>query len=320
MSRVLITGACGFAGTALCRELRNRGHLLSGTTRDPARKQGGDGTPLYVIPDMDGATDWSRAVRGAEVVIHLAARTHMTGEPGAEALDIYRQTNVEGSRALTEAAAAAGVRQFVFLSSIKAVGERSGGKGLTEQTEPAPEDAYGLSKLEAEKAIRAAAGGRMSLTILRPPLIYGPGVRANFLKLLAACEARRPLPLAGIQNQRSLVFVGNLAHAIAECIDRPEAAKGVFHIADSEPVSTPGLIRAIGRALGRRQRLFPAPKAVLRIAGSITARRSAVDRLLGSLVVDGSRFRSALRWTPPYDFKAGLAETADWYRRRDATS
>ncbi len=319
MSRVLITGACGFVGSALCRELRGRGHLLSGTTRDPARKQGGDGTPLYVIPDMDGATDWSRAVSGADVVIHLAARTHITGGAGAKALDLYRQTNVEGSRALAEAAGRAGVRQFVFLSSIKAAGERSGGEGLTERTEPAPEDAYGLSKLEAEKAIQAAGGGRMSLTILRPPLIYGPGVRANFLRLLGACEARRPLPLAGIQNRRSLVFVGNLAHAVAECIDRPEAAEGVFHIADSEPVSTPGLIRAVGRALGRRQRLFPVPKAVLRVGGSITARRSAVDRLLGSLVVDGSRFHSALRWTPPYDFESGLAETADWYRRRDAT-
>lgn len=319
MSRVLITGACGFVGSALCRELRGWGHLLSGTTRDPARKQGGDGTPLYVIPDMDGATDWSRAVSGADVVIHLAARTHITGGAGAKALDLYRQTNVEGSRALAEAAAAAGVRQFVFLSSIKAAGERSGGEGLAERTEPAPEDAYGLSKLEAEKAVQAAAGGRMSLTILRPPLIYGPGVRANFLQLLDACEARRPLPLAGIENRRSLVFVGNLAHAVAECIDRPEAAEGIFHIADSEPISTTGLIRAIGRALGRRQRLFPVPKAVLRIGGSITARRSAVDRLLGSLVVDGSRFRSALRWTPPYDFESGLAETADWYRRRDAT-
>ena len=318
MSRVLITGACGFVGTALCRELRRRGHLLSGTTRDPARRQSGDGTPLYVIPDMDGATDWSRAVSGAEVVIHLAARTHVTGEPGIKALDIYRQTNVEGSRALAEAAAAAGVRQFVFVSSIKAAGERSGGEGLTEQTEPAPEDAYGLSKLEAEKAVRAAADGRMSLTILRPPLIYGPGVRANFLRLLDACEARRPLPLAGIQNQRSMVFVGNLAHAIAECIDRPEAATGVFHIADSEPISTTGLIQAVGDALGRRQRLFPVPKAVLRAAGTITARRSVVDRLLGSLVVDGSRFRVALRWTPPYDFESGLAETADWYRRREA--
>ena len=318
MSRVLITGACGFVGAALCRELRSRGHLLSGTTRDPARRQSGDGTPLYVIPDMDGATDWSRAVSGAEAVIHLAARTHLTGGSGARALDIYRQTNVEGSRALAEAAAAAGVRQFIFLSSIKAAGERSGGEGLTERTEPAPEDAYGLSKLEAEKAVRAAAGGRMSLTILRPPLIYGPGVRANFLRLLDACEARRPLPLAGIQNRRSLVYVGNLAHAIAECIDRPEAAKGVFHIADSEPVSTTGLIRDVGRALGRRQRLFPVPKAVLRIAGAITARQSIVDRLLGSLVVDGSRFRSALGWTPPYDFESGLAETADWYRRREA--
>ncbi len=319
MSRVLITGACGFVGSALCRELRGRGHLLSGTTRDPARKQGGDGTPLYVVPDMDGATDWSRAVSGADVVIHLAARTHITGGAGAKALDLYRRTNVEGSRALAEAAARAGVRQFVFLSSIKAAGERSGGEGLAERTEPAPVDAYGLSKLEAEKAIRAAAGGRMSLTILRPPLIYGPGVRANFLRLLGACEARRPLPLAGIQNQRSLVFVGNLAHAVAECIDRPEAAEGIFHIADSEPISTTGLIRAIGRALGRRQRLFPVPKAVLRIGGSITARRPAIDRLLGSLVVDGSRFRSALRWTPPHDFESGLAETADWYRRRDAT-
>ncbi len=320
MSRVLITGACGFVGSALCRELRGRGHLLSGTTRDPARKQGGDGTPLYVIPDMDGATDWSRAVSGADVVIHLAARTHITGGAGAKALDLYRQTNVEGSRALAEAAAAAGVRQFVFLSSIKAAGERSGGEGLAERTEPAPEDAYGLSKLEAEKAVQAADGGRMSLTILRPPLIYGPGVRANFLQLLDACEARRPLPLAGIENRRSLVFVGNLAHAVAECIDRPEAAEGIFHIADSEPVSTTGLIRAIGRALGRRQRLFPVPKAVLRIGGSITARRSAVDRLLGSLVVDGSRFRSALGWTPPYDFELGLAETADWYRRQNTTS
>ena len=320
MSRVLITGACGFVGTALCRELRNRGHLLSGTTRDPAGRQSDDGTPLYVIPDMDGATDWSRAVSGAEVVVHLAARTHVTGGQGAKALDIYRQTNVDGSRALAEAAAVAGVRQFIFLSSIKAAGERSGGEGLTEQAEPAPEDAYGLSKLEAEKAVRAAAGGRMSLTILRPPLIYGPGVRANFLRLLDACEARRPLPLAGIQNRRSLVFVGNLAHAIAECIDWPEAVQGVFHIADSEPISTTGLIRAMGDALGRRQRLFPVPKAVLRAAGAVTARRSVVDRLLGSLVVDGSRFRSALGWTPPYDFETGLAETADWYRRREAPS
>jgi nucleoside-diphosphate-sugar epimerase len=314
MSRILVTGASGFVGHAVVRALRADGHTLSGTTRAPDRGQGPEGIPLYRIPDLADEADWSRIVAGADIVVHLAARAHQTHEQGTAALAQYRAANRDGSRRLAEAAAAARVKRFVFMSSVKAAGEESRAP-LTEDDKPCPEDAYGISKHEAEQALSEVAGRTgLELVVLRPPLVYGPHARGNLLTLMRAIDRGWPLPLGGIDNQRSLISAANLASAVSLVVQHPYAVGSTFFVSDGRDVSTPELVRRLAAALGRSARLIPLPPMLLRAARHLPAIGSKASRLVSSLQVDSRRIRERLGWQPAQSLDDGLAEMAAWFR------
>ena len=211
----------------------------------------------------------------------------------------------------------AGVRRLVFVSSVKVNGEQTAERGFVESDPPAPLDAYGASKAHAEERLRAISSETgMEIVIVRPPLVYGPGVGANFLKLLRAVDARVPLPFASVNNRRSLIYVGNLAYALGVCLTHPDAANRTFFVSDDLDVSTPQLVREMAAALGKKPRLLPFAPGVLRGVGLLTGCREQIDRLTGSLQVDVSLIKSALGWQPPYTLQQGLVQTAAWYRGR----
>jgi nucleoside-diphosphate-sugar epimerase len=241
-------------------------------------------------------------------------------ESSSDALAEFRHMNVAGTLNLASQAAAAGVRRFVYLSSIKVNGESTSlNRPFTSNNVPVPEDPYGISKHEAEQGLRQIeADTGMEVVILRPPLVYGPGVKGNFLRLMQAIDRRRPLPLGSIQNQRSLIYLGNLVDVIRLCLTHPKAAGKAFLVSDGDDVSTPELVRRIAAALGRRPFLLPVPVSWMRWAGRVLGKQAAVDRLLGSLCVDISPLREELGWTPPYTMQEGLEATAQWYRKTKA--
>jgi nucleoside-diphosphate-sugar epimerase len=310
MIRFLITGATGFVGTALREDLERRGHVPILAARGSV-----DGRGEYrVVGDIHGATDWSRAVEGVDVVFHLAGYAHQFGRAGSNERAFFR-INVDGTRRLAEQAASAGVRRLIFVSSIKANGDESPASGFDETTDPAPEDAYGRSKLAAEIALHEAARATgLSVTVIRPPLIYGPRVKANFYRLLSVIDRGMPLPFGSIRNRRSLIYVSNLTDALVHVATDARAEGKTYLVSDGEDVSTPDLVRRIALALGRSPRLAPVPVSLLKLAGSLTGKGSAVRRLVGSLVADSRLIRTELGWAPPHSMTAGLQETALWYR------
>lgn len=319
---VLVTGASGFVGSAVCARLLEGGSRVRALLRPGSAAPAG--TEPVVAAGLHDGEALRRAVEGVDAVVHLAARVHVMRDAASDPLAEFRAVNVEGTRRLAREAAAAGVRTFVFASSVKAMGEMSPASGpWTEATPPAPADPYGVSKLEAEAALAAEAAGGMRAAVLRLPLVYGPGVKANMLRLFQLVDRGVPLPLGGIRNRRSLLFVGNAADAVRAVLAAPDAA-GVFLVSDGEDLATPELVRRIGRALGRPARLLPVPEALFRAAaaaGDVVSRavpfpftRAAADRLLGSLAVDSGRLRRMAGWTPPFTVDDGLSRTAEWYR------
>jgi nucleoside-diphosphate-sugar epimerase len=312
--RVLVTGATGFVGRTLCDHLAHHGHEVRRAVRAARGTSAPDAVATVVVGDVGPSTDWSAALAGVDAVVHLAARVHMLEDTAADALAEYRRINVEGTRSLAAAARRAGVRRLLFLSSAKVHGERSV-RPFTEMDAPRPEDAYAVSKLEAEEALKQTlAGGQTQWTILRPPLVYGPAVGANFLRLVRAVARGVPLPLAAIDNRRSLVYVGNLVHAIRTCLEQEGAGGRTWLVSDAEDLSTPELVRRLARALGSPARLVPAPVWALRLAGALSGKTAAVNRLVDSLQVDPAAIRIALRWAPPCSVDQGLLETARWFR------
>lgn len=313
--RVLVTGANGFVGRALGRELLRRGRRVRAAVRRDAGLP--DGCEARVVGDLGPDTDWSAALDGVDAVAHLAARVHVMRERAADPLAAFRRTNVDGTLRLARSAAAAGVRRLVFLSSVKALGEATPDGPFTDSSPANPRDPYGVSKREAETGLsELAARSGMEVAILRPPLVYGPGVKGNFLSLLRLIERGVPLPLAAIANRRSLLYLGNLVDAVDLCLSHDGAAGRTFLIRDGEDLSSAELVRRLAAALGRRAPLFPLPEGVLRLAASCIGRRAVAQRLLGSLTVDDRRIRSELDWQPPFTVDQGLAETAIWLRER----
>jgi nucleoside-diphosphate-sugar epimerase len=306
---VLVTGANGFVGRALCESLVASGRQVRRAVR--AARPGDSGA--IAVGDIGSATDWGAALDGARCVVHLAARTHVLRETAADPLAEYRRVNVEGALQLAQQAARAGIRRLLFLSSVKVNGEATVAP-FTENDTPRPEDAYGVSKWEAEQALAgAAAKAGLEVVILRSPLVYGPGVKGNFLRLMNLVARGTPLPLASIRNRRSLVYVGNLVDAIIGAIEAPRAAGRTYLVSDGEDLSTPDLARAIARALGVNARLLPCPPVVLKLGAALTGKRAELARLSGSLQVDGSAIRRELDWRPRFSLASGLAETARWY-------
>ena len=313
MTGVLVTGATGFVGRAVLPQLLNQGWRVRVAVR---RSMGPLAAPLEAVEvmpvgDLGDTIDWQPALAGIDLVVHLAARVHVMGENGAEALARYRQVNVEGTRRLVEAARCAGVQRFLLMSSVKAVGEE-GNAPLSEATPSAPVDPYGLSKLEAEEVLRSTAGEAMEWTFLRPPLVYGPGVGANFLKLLRISQRGWPLPLGAVCNRRSLVYVGNLADAVVRCLIHPGAVGRGFFVHDGEALAVADLIRRLARLYGRSARLLPVPPVLLRLGAGLLGARGLYDRVCGSLEVDDSALRRATGWSPPFTTDDGLRLTVDW--------
>lgn len=302
--KILVTGATGFVGRALCDHLLQKGHGCI-----PAVRRASGLPHECVVGEMDGGTDWRTALSECDAIVHLAARVHVMHDTAADPLALYRATNTDATLNLARQAAQVGVKRFVFVSSIKVNGE--GRDAAYRETDaPAPEDAYALSKWEAEQGLwRTAQETGLEVVVLRPPLVYGPGVKANFRRLLDTVARGWPLPLGAIENRRSLLYLGNFVDAIRICVEHPAAAGQTFLVDDGQPVSTPELIRAVAHAMGRPARLLAIPVGMLELVGTLLGKRAAVARLTGSLHVDSSAIRTRLGWTPPYSMEAGLAAT-----------
>jgi nucleoside-diphosphate-sugar epimerase len=315
MSRVLVTGANGFIGQALCPALTNAGHQPIRVVRQSTDGSGTDAIAARVVTEIGPDTDWRDALDGTDTVVHLAARVHRRGESGAHALAEHRRVNRDGTRNLAEAAATAGIRRFVFLSTVKVMGEQTTDQPFCEIDQPQPEDAYAISKWEAEQALAdIAAGSALEPVVLRPPLVYGPGVKANFRALMGAVRRGLPLPLAGIASRRSLLYLGNLIDVIIQTLEQPAAAGQTFLMRDGEDVSIAELIRHLAGAMGRPARLFYLPPGLLRTAGMLTGTRESLRRLFDGLAVDDEKIRRSLGWAPPYSLEQGLVETATWFQ------
>lgn len=312
---VIITGANGFVGKAVSRRLLLQGESVVGIVRRAGSATEGVQEWICAGENFEQLAEHWPAALACRAVIHLAARVHVMGETFVEALPAYRAMNVDGTLRIAQAAHRAGVRRFVFVSSVKAVAERSHGRPISERDQPAPPDPYGVSKLEAERALQAF--GRetgMEIVIIRPPLVYGPGVRANFFNLMRAIDKGIPLPLGAIAAQRSIVYVDNLADAIVHCANAPAAAGHIFHVADERDVAVKELASMLAEQLNAPRRLLPVPPALLHLVGRLTGRTAVVDRLVGELRLDCSLIREAIGWRPPYTTEQGLRETAAWYR------
>ena len=309
--KILVTGANGFIGRGVCSVLAQRGHTLVRAVRGPARP---DELGELAIGEVNGDTAWEAALRQMpEAVVHLAARAHVTRAAAGDAEACWR-TNVDGAVRLAECSAAAGVRRFVFMSSVKVMGEGDE-HPYRESDEPAPVGVYAHAKWEAEQRLREIAeGSGMELVVLRPPLVYGCGVKANFFSLMRAVDKGIPLPLGAVANRRSLIYLDNLADAVALSLTHPGAAGKTYLVSDGEDVSSAELVRRIAEALGRAPRLVSVAPRWLRLAARLVGKAEAADRLLGSLTVDSRAVRSDLGWSPPHTMHQGLAATAAWYR------
>jgi len=303
-----VTGANGFVGHHLCSHLNTEGHLVRPLQRRAAET-------AVQISDINASTDWSGALGGVDVVIHCASRVHVLYDQASEPLSAYRAVNVAGTRQLALQAVALGVKRLVFLSSIKVNGEGTpAGSAFTSLSPAGPLDPYAISKLEAEQALHeVAAQTNLEIVIVRPPLVFGSGVRANFLRLLRLVKRQIPLPLGRVQNQRSLIYVCNLVGFLTACALQPAAAGRTFLIADAKPLSTPELVQQLALALRTNSRLLPIPTSFLSLLGRLSGKQAEFSRLTGSLVIDPSEAFQTLNWKPPFSTAEGLQITADWF-------
>lgn len=316
--KILVTGANGFVGAALCKLLARNGHRVRGVMRNPqsAGATRAAGVETAAVGDIDAHTGWSEALSNVEVVVHLAARVHVMQERAGDPLAEFRRVNVAGTEHLARCAAALGVKRLVYVSSIKVNGEATeGAQKYAESDAPAPQDPYGVSKHEAEQALhRVARETGLEIVIVRPPLVYGPGVKGNFIQMLKVLGKGIPLPLASVDNRRSLVYLGNLVDALMACATHPAAAGQTYLVSDGEDVSTPDLLRLLAAGAGKPARLFPCPPWLLKTVARLAGKGPQADRLLGSLRVESGKIRAELNWTPPYSLRQGLQATAEWYR------
>lgn len=325
---VVVTGANGFIGRHLSESLVRRGTRVRGITRSSAGVST-KGAETAIASDVLDREAIRSALRGAVAVVHLAARVHADGERRDDPASECRRINVDGTSLVLEEAVTAGVRAFIFISSVKAVANESD-QMLTEDTPPQPVDAYGESKLEAERLVRViAAREGLHAPILRLPNVYGPGMKAHMELLFRAIDKGIPLPLGAVRNRRSFAFVDNAVSAIEGLLETAPAAHGTFYVSDERDLSTPELVRQIAGALGRPARLVPVPAALLRGvrgAGGLLSRflplnvkGDSLTAVLGSLFVDTSRLRETIGYTPPISVERGMVRTAEWYRTRSQT-
>lgn len=305
---VVVTGASGFVGQAVVAALAADRRFVCRAAYRRSAEGAPAGAAALVAGDITDGAGWDAVLTGADAVVHTVARTHVLHETETDALGAYRRANVEGTLRLARLAAAAGASRFVFLSSIKVNGETTPvDRPFTEEDAPAPLDAYGVSKLEAEQGLAAfARDAGLEVVVLRPPLIYGPGVKGNLDRLMRLVARRMPLPLGAVRNKRSMIGLDNLCSAIIACLTQDAAAGRTYLVADGHDLSTPALISIIAQAMDERARLWPVPVALLELAGRLAGRRGEVERLTGSLRVDASRIARELGWRPETGVAAGL--------------
>ena len=306
--KILITGANGFIGSYLCVFLKEKGYFVRGAVRNNTSDI--FGVDEYIqVADINELTDWTKALQNIDFVVHLAGRAHIMNERKSDSAAAYHRVNVLGTKRLAEQSAKAGVKRFIFISSIKVNGEVFN-LPYTEEDTPNPQDAYGFSKLEAEKVLlNGAFNAGFNTVILRVSLVYGPGVRSNFKNLIKIASSGLPLPFKGINNRRSFLYLGNLADAIFSCIEHPLAAGETFLVSDGQDVSTPDLIKMIACAMKKKMVLFFLFPGILKALCKIFGKMNELEKLTGSLFVDSSKIRNLLNWNPPFTFEEGIRET-----------
>lgn len=308
--KVLVTGANGFVGSMLCKVLRERGDEI----RPIVRRSNTSVVDAVVIGDIGANTDWAKHLDGVDVVVHLAARTHVVRETAADPLREYRDINVLGTERLARSAVQAGVRRFVYVSSVKVNGEVTTSRPFRESDKPTPEDYYGQTKWEAEQVLsELAANTDMETVVIRPPLVYGPGVKANLLALLKAVHRGVPLPFGLVDNRRSLVALDNLVDALVAAIDHPRAAGEVFLVSDGVDLSTRELVTKLAEAMGKKPRLLPVPSGFVGFGLRVLGKGDIYEKLFGSLQVDSAKIRERLSWKPVVSVDEALRATVEAY-------
>ena len=312
--KILVTGANGFVGQYLCAELLRQGqsvHVAVRSAHPPI-----DNIEMVVVGAIDGKTKWAEALCDVDVVIHLAARVHVMKDDATDPLAEFLKVNMQGTANLARQAAANGVKRLVYVSSIKVNGEQTTEtRPFIESDKPNPQDAYAISKWQAEQALqRIAHETGLEVVIVRSPLVYGPGVKGNFIRLLAAVGKGTPLPLACVRNKRSLIYLGNLVDALIVCASHSAAAGKTYLVSDGEDISSSELARRMGIALGKPARLFPVPIGLLRGLSKLLGKFESAERVVGSLCVNGDFIQRDLGWKPSFTLQQGLQATADWYR------
>ena len=312
--RVLVTGANGFVGRIACSDLQAAGWRVRMAVRTPERlAPDGADAESCVIGDLSGATDWRPAVRGVDAIVHLAARVHQLRDTGPDAVEAYRAVNTDATLGLARAAVAEGVRRLVYVSTIKVNGETNPGRPFRGDDQPDPRDPYAISKLEAERGLAEIGRKGLEVVVIRPTLVYGPGVRANFQRLMRLAESGLPLPFGAVDNRRSLVSLWNLSSLILRTLDHPRAAGRAWLVSEDEDVSTADLIRLMAAAMGKPARLVRVPVVVLKALGRVVGRSDEVMRLTESLRVDISDTKGELGWAPPVPLAEGIHRTVTAY-------
>lgn len=316
MKSILITGATGFIGSHLLFSLSLCKFNITLALRRFSLSSNSQDYYFVNVGEINENTNWQDSLNNIDIVIHLAARAHQLKDQANDPEAEFQKINHHGTANLVQQAIKAGVKHFIFMSSIGAVTTLSKGI-ISEQTPCHPDTSYGRSKLDAEKALtQLCHGTAMSWTILRPTLVYGPNNPGNMERLLALVNKNFPLPLGSVNNARSLLYVGNLVDAIITCLDHPNAKNQTFIVSDGQDLSTPKLICHLGQALGKPAKLLPFPPALLKLAASTIGKADVAERLLGSLQVDCSKIRETLHWAPPYTVEEGLKITANWFKTR----
>jgi len=310
--KILLTGATGFVGSVLLNKIETSNLVILGRN-SPDNYDG-----IFHKFEMDGHSDLSTALDGIEVVVHCAARAHIMNDNALDPLAEFRKVNVEGTLNLARQAAAAGVIRFIYISSVKVCGESTSDSRPFFEDDVAPSDPYGVSKMEAEHALqKLALEIDIEVVIIRPPLVYGAGVKANFFNLLKLSDTKFPLPFACVNNKRSMVYVENLVDFIIRCIDHPKAANQTFLVSDGEDLSLKSLITYIRKAMGRSAWLLPVPVGLFKMVGKLTKKSDVADRLVGDLQIDSSKANELLEWVAPYSVEQGIAETvSDFINRK----
>lgn len=315
--RVLVTGASGFVGRSLVPLLINNKYDVSVCTRRKITLPFSDKVETFLVPDIGPNTNWTEALSGIDAVVHLAGKAHFSNSNLFEEKAAYELINVAGTEQLARSAAKAGVKKFIFISTVKVMGEKTLDIPYTETQLPNPIGNYAKSKLAGEASLlRISNELSMNVVILRPPLLYGPGVKANMLNLIKLCQLSMPLPFAAVQNQRSFLYVGNLADAIMVCLVNTKANGQTYFVCDGDDLSTPTLIRRICFALNKPVLLFSAPNFLLRLIGKLIGKSLVVERLLENLQVNDQKLRRQLGWTPPFNMIQGLDMMTAWYKTK----